>query len=254
MESTNQSECNGHQVGGYSYEVRVSAIMTAPRYEAVWARTQIEHALRECGIPLAVSGGVFYGQCMQRMLEGLMDRDINYALAIDFDSIFTANHVRRLLGIIAHEQDIDAIAAVQPMRGDGRLLGTSGRREEIVWEGYPIKVRTAHFGLTAIDLNKLAAVPKPWFISVPDPTGGWNDEQKIDDDGYFWEQWHAAGNSLYLDPGTRLGHLQEMIAIYDGEMDVKYLYPKQWNAIKTETVDYDPTDAGLAHVPSGQSA
>ena len=42
-------------------ELKVTALLTAPRHEIVFARNYIEIALRHAGVPLAVSGGVFYG-------------------------------------------------------------------------------------------------------------------------------------------------------------------------------------------------
>ena len=39
---------------------KVAAIMTAARYENTYCRNYIEIALKELGIPLTVSGGVFY--------------------------------------------------------------------------------------------------------------------------------------------------------------------------------------------------
>ena len=217
-------------------DVTFAAVMTAPRYESVWARNQIERALNNVGIPLTVSGGVFYGQCMQRMLEDLLDKNVEYALTVDFDSVFTGEHVRRLLNIIVQEEHIDAIAPVQPKRGKGSVMATNGKNEEMVWKGEPIKVASAHFGLTVLDLNKLRAVPKPWFHSIPDEKGEWSDN-RVDDDVSFWKSWFAVGNSLYLDPGTRLGHLEELITVFNEEMKPIHLYPSEWEKKSGTTVD-----------------
>ena len=202
---------------GQHRDVTVAAVMTAPRYESVWARSRIERALHTAGVPLSISGGVYYGQCMQIMLETLLDENVEYALTVDFDSIFTAEHVLRLLSIIVQEDEIDALAAVQPMRGKGRLLGTTGKAEELIWTGSPIRVTAAHFGLTVLDLSRLADMPKPWFHSQPDSNGEWNNG-KVDDDVSFWHGWKEAGNTLFLDPGTRLGHLEEVITVFDENM------------------------------------
>ena len=92
----------------------------------------------------------------------------------------------------------------------------------------PIKVATAHFGLTAIDLHKLANVPKPWFITTADAKGEFGDG-RTDDDIHFWRQWEKAGNSLYLDPRVRIGHLEEMVVVHDAEtFEPKHVYPSAW--------------------------
>jgi len=219
-----------------SKSVRVAALMTAPRYEAVYARNFIEVAMKGLGIPLTVSGGVYYGQCMQLMLEDLVRQEVDYALTIDFDSMFTPEHVQRLLNIIASNDYIDAITAVQPKRGCGTVLAALEKQTSVEWDGRPIQVKSAHFGLTVINVKKLAALPKPWFMSQPDSNGSWTDD-KIDDDVWFWKQWGEAGNTIFVDPGCRLGHLEEMVTVYSPTMELQHLYPKQWSECRASTVD-----------------
>ena len=211
-------------------ELKVSALMTAPRYECVWARNQIEIALQKCGIPLYVSGGVFYGQCMQRMLNDVIEIGTDVALTIDFDSVFTPQDVQRLLSVLTFNDHIDAVCAFEARRGKSVPLGTAGGVTEVATHGEPIQLTTAHFGLTAIDLHRLKDVPKPWFASQPDSNGEWTDD-KIDDDIWFWKQWQKAGRTIYMDTETRIGHLQEMITEFqevDGRFEVVHTYPKEW--------------------------
>lgn len=217
-------------------QVRVGAVMTAPRYEAVFARNYIEMALKQLGIPLTVSGGVYYGQCMQIMLSDLVRQGIDFALTVDFDSMFTAEHVQRLLNIIASNDYIDAIAALQPKRGCGTVLAALEKETDCEWTGRPLQVMSAHFGLTVIRVEKLKTLPKPWFIAQPDENGDWIGD-KIDDDVFFWKRWREAGNSVYVDPGTRLGHLEEMVTVYDDQLQPIHLYPKQWSEQRASTVD-----------------
>lgn len=221
--------------------VRIAAVMTAPRYEATYARNYIERALKELGIPLTVSGGVFYGQCMQKMLEQLVGHgDVDYAVAVDFDSLFSAKQLQRLISLIHNTPEIDAITGMQVRRGKPVMLGTIPGGEmigedtkQVVWDGKPIKGSTAHFGLTVIDLKKLANVSKPWFFSKPNADGRWEDD-KIDDDVWFWKQWAEAGNSIYFDPGVRIGHLEEMVAIHDDSHNAVHVYPSEWEKFAYE--------------------
>lgn len=204
--------------------------MTAARYENTWARNKIELAVKTLGIPLTVSGGVFYGQCMQKMMQQCCDAGVEIIVTIDGDSIFTPDQMRRLLNIACQQSEIDAITGVQLRRGKPDMLGTVFGKTEVVWDGFPIKARTAHFGLTVIKAEKLRLTPKPWFASLPNENGDWEDD-KIDDDVNFWFQWEKAGNSLYIDPGTRLGHLEEMIVIHDENLQPKHVYPADWETI-----------------------
>lgn len=215
-------------------KIKAAAIMTAARYECTAARNYIEKALKQLGIPLTVSGGVYYGQCMQIMLEQLAASDCDYAITVDGDSLFTAYDLQRLLSLIEQEEQIDAITGVQVRRGKHTLLGTVHGGEQtdtdakrVEWHGYPLKARTAHFGLTVIDLAKLRCVAKPWFFAQPNANGEWSGD-KVDDDVWFWLQWEKAGNSIYIDPGVRIGHLEEMVAVFDEQMQPKHVYLTEW--------------------------
>lgn len=208
-------------------DVTVHAVMTAPRYECVSARNEIDRALQGLGIPLAISSGVYYQQCMQDMLERLCQHNLDYVITVDFDSVFAANDVQRLLWMIASDESIDAIAPLQPRRSDGDLMASGFCKDEISVRDQPVRARTAHFGLTVIDIDKLRHVPKPWFKAIPAKDGSWG-EGRIDADVYFWKKWEQAGNSLYLDPETKIGHMEELVTYFDDEMAVQHGYLEDW--------------------------
>jgi hypothetical protein len=90
-----------------------------------------------------------------------------------------------------------------------------------------VKAKTAHFGLTVIDLAKLRLTPKPWFYATPNSDGEWEGD-KTDDDVHFWLQWDRAGNTIYIDPSVQLGHMEEMIAIHDQDLKPIHIYPSDW--------------------------
>lgn len=208
--------------------VKVAAFMTAPRYESTWCRNMIENAVKNAGIPLIISQGVFYGQCMQRMLEDAVEGGVDIAITIDFDSIFTADDIRYLIDKVSDER-YDCIAALQSRRSMPYPLFTAGASRKVEFQGEPLEVSTAHFGLTAIKLSKLKDVPRPWFCSVPCEDGSWN-EGKVDDDIYFWRQWTKAGHRVFVDSGLSIGHMEEMISYFDDEGNHRFMYPNDWFA------------------------
>jgi hypothetical protein len=226
-------------------EIKVKALMTAPRYENTWCRNQIEAVLKYMKIPFEVSLGVYYGQCMQMMMENAV-AETDYLITIDGDTCFKPSQLQRLLNIIVQEK-MDALAGMQLRRGSPAMLGAVLNAETnfCQWTGYPIKVDTAHFGLTILDSRKLEATAKPWFFCQPDSDGRWT-ESKIDSDVWFWLQWQKAGNSVYVDPDCRLGHVEEMVAIYDENYKPVHMYPKDW--IKH---DVDTTIEDVASKASG---
>lgn len=207
---------------------KVAALMTAPRYECVWARNKIDLALQKNGIPLTVSGGVFYGQCMQRMLKDVVEKGVDYALTIDFDSIFEPVDVANLIARANERDDIDALAAVQSRRGMKYPLFTKGQSTLVEFEGEPVQVDTAHFGLTLIKLDALRTVPRPWFWSTPAEGGEW-ENNKIDDDIYFWHKWRDCGKTVFVDPAVSIGHLEEVVSYFDFDGQHQFSYTKEWD-------------------------
>jgi hypothetical protein len=203
-------------------------MMTSPRYINGFCRDHIDAAFRGAGIPLQDTQGVFYGQCMQRMMQQAIEIGTDLAVVCDGDSLFTDADIMRLLKTITANDYIDALASMQIRRGNNTLLASVDGKSEVQISGEPFKVSTAHFGLTVIDLRRLGQVQKPWFFSKPDEKGEWGD-QRIDDDIWFWKQWERAGNTVYLDPQTRIGHLEEMVVMVDPTTyEAVHAYPGEW--------------------------
>lgn len=200
--------------------IKAAALMTAGRYENTYCRCIIEQALRSLGIPLTVNIGVYYGQCMQEMMEDIVGTDCDVVLTVDGDSLISARNVQRILQLVTDGKD--AVAAIQARRGQCQILGTAESSD-----GQLVKMKTAHFGLTGLSVEALRRVEKPYFAHFPDEQGGWG-ENKIDDDIHFWRQWERAGNALYVDPQTCIGHLEEMVAVVGEDGKVRHMYPKEW--------------------------
>ena len=131
---------------------------------------------------------------------------------------------------MASNPHIDALAALQCRRGGKYPLMTTGtgvNDEHIQVDGSPIKVTTAHFGLTLIRVESLKQVHKPWFWSQHDDAGNWSDD-KLDDDIWFWHQWRKAGNTIYVAPSVSIGHLEETVAMFDENLQAKHIYVHEW--------------------------
>jgi hypothetical protein len=216
-------------------EVKVVGLMTSPRYTASWATGLIHRAFHEAGITLLVSGGVFYQQAMQQMFENAVKDGLDAIITVDMDSIFSAKHVNRLLARCFSDDSIDALASLQARRGMvNPLLSVAtdakpGDKVQIDINGNPIKVRTAHFGLTVIKASKLQDVCKPWFLHSPDENGEYSDK-RVDADIWFWRQWEKAGKSVYVDPTVSIGHQEEVVTYYDENMEHCTTYPQEYKA------------------------
>lgn len=208
--------------------LKVSAIMSVPRVGWSDAYAGIVDALRPSRIPIQQFNGVFWGQCMQRAFEEAVEAGVDWLLTIDYDSMILPKHVAMLMDVLGRRPEVDAIAAMQARRGEVETpLMTVKDQTAIDTDGSPIKVDTAHFGLTFVRLDALKDVPKPWFASKAAPDGGWG-EGRYDDDIWFWHQWREAGKTLYVHPQCRIGHLQLMVSEYDEKYQPRHLHIKTW--------------------------
>lgn len=208
--------------------VNILAVMSVPRVGWNDAWMSINRALNPLKIPVETFNGVFWGQCMQRSFEKALASGVDWLLCIDYDSMITADHVDRLLGHFGENPEIDALAALQCRRGNGEtpLLTVAGKGGVEV-DGRPIKVTTAHFGLTLIRTECLRDLPKPWFFTQPDGSGEYG-KDRLDDDIWFWHQWRLAGKTIYVAPDVRIGHLQLMVSEFDEHMQPRHVHVTDW--------------------------
>jgi hypothetical protein len=212
---------------GKEQEIKIAAILSRPRFGLNVFFDCASEALAPWHIPIQSSYGVFWGMTMERMMEENIATGIDWILTLDYDTLFTAKHVQSLIDALARNPDIDAIAALQPRRGkptplavkpDGALPLTGG----------PVKVRTAHFGLTILRAEAFKKLQKkPWFLDVPAPDGSWG-EGRLDGDIYFWGNWGDSGNSLYVHTGCCVGHIEEMASEFTPDGKHRHVYLSDW--------------------------
>lgn len=167
------------------------------------------------GIPLKKGTGVFWSQCLTRMMEDVAKDKPDYILTLDYDSWFRFSHIEQLLALMEKHPYIDALCPVQMKReSDCPLMGLAGP------DGKPLKtidhtelekdvlpILTGHFGLTVFRTSSLEKLKKPWFLGQPGPDGGWG-EGRTDDDIYFWRNFAASGLKAAIANKVNIGHLQ----------------------------------------------
>ena len=178
------------------------------------------------GIPIRLAFGVFWHQCLSNLMQDCIDDGLDWLLFLDYDSIFSAEQLSRLLTVFGSNPHIDALAALQCRRGVENVPLLSNGQSETEITGEPIKVNTAHFGMTLMRVDALKRFPMPWFVGVPDKDGSYRTLGRIDPDIWFWHRWKDAGNSLYVDPLCSIGHLQVMCSAFSDELKVEHLHPE----------------------------
>jgi hypothetical protein len=179
------------------------------------------------GIPITKSTGVFWGQCMTRLMEltsGMVPTpnakpvDVKYLLTLDYDTVFHQRDVEDLYMLMESHPEAAAICALQMGRDRNTVLltvkGPDGKNmSSIEAEKLShdlLKIDTGHFGLTMIRVEALKKLEKPWFVDKPDENGTWG-ENRIDADIHFWRQFAKAGLELYQSTRIVIGHLQQVV-------------------------------------------
>lgn len=230
---------NVKQVDSNRIEVnaRVAAIMSVPRlgwndhWGAVW------QALRtpEFNIPIWRYGGAFWEQGMQNGLKDLRDKGTEWAITLDYDTLFDSEDIKHLLTLAAQYPEADAIVPIQVRRNNEQFLFTmrdeygnlrhNASLDELADDLTPIS--TGHFGMTLIKLRCLDDIPKPWLWSQPDANGDWSAD-RTDADIYFWNKLKAAGRKVYQANHIKIGHLQVVGTWPTNDWRIKHQYVSEW--------------------------
>lgn len=203
-------------VGNCEAEVRVAALMSTPRLGFTDNFFCVSQALAPHKIAPIKFTGAFWGQCLQRTMETVIDTH-DVMLVFDYDTIFTAKTVEALLTLLLHS-GLDAIAPLQTKReANSVMFALSGVKPEdkteveADWFKKPVqRVATAHFGCTFLRTEALKKVPKPWFLAQANESGEFSGGH-TDEDIYFWRKWEAAGNTLGIATHVSVGHAELMI-------------------------------------------
>lgn len=156
-------------------DLKVRAILSAPSVGWLPHFGCVQAALSRLRIPYEWGSGAYWSQSLELLLERCIAEQVDVALTLDFDSMFSFRHIDRLLHSLCMNPEIDALAPLQARRRTDQALfstGNGGQTEIDVTRNEPFRVKTAHFGMTAIRLESLAKLPKPWLHAVPDDKGG----------------------------------------------------------------------------------
>lgn len=204
------------RVGQCEAEVKVACVMSTPRLTFSDNFFCVASALAPHRIAPIKITGAFYGQCMQRAIEGVIDSH-DVILAIDYDTIFNSRTVEALLAILMHS-GYDAIAPLQVKReADAVMFALPGVKPEdkaVVENDFFQKivqpVETAHFGCTFIRTEAIKKMPKPWFIASANERGMF-DGGHVDEDIAFWKLFAKVGNKLGIATNVSVGHAELMI-------------------------------------------
>ena len=216
------------RVGQVEHDLRVEAAFSVPRLGFQDNFFCVMQSLLPLGIRPTKFTGAFWEQCLDRVLLDMLDRT-DWILVIDFDSVFEADTIQRLM-TAAMVSGYDAVAPLQTKRDEGVPMFTPEGHDGTIgmvqlpntwFEAVVQPVATAHFGCTLIRSAALKRTPAPWFVGTPRPDGHWGDAPageptRVDPDIHFWRQFRAAGNRVYITPRVSIGH-GEYVSVWPGK-------------------------------------
>jgi len=215
--------------------LKVAAAMSVPRLGFMDNFFCAFSALMPLKIPMRKHTGAFWGQCLERCIDEWLNEGKEWILTIDYDTIFTRAHVEELIRLAMKYPEADAIAPIQASRTRNTTLmtikGPDGKAMPQVpremFDADIAQISTAHFGLTLLKAEKLREMKRPLFMGVPGAEGRWGPD-RTDDDVYFWRQWEATGNTLYLANRVSVGHAELMIRWPNRDMQPIYQHPSEF--------------------------
>lgn len=217
---------------------KVAAVLSIPRLCFSESMFRTLEAFRKLRIGVTKSTGVFWSQCLSRLMEPHLEDGTEFILTVDYDTVFEADDVRELVRLMLANPHADAVFATQVGRDRDAVLltikGADGKnqgqvRREAVTDADLLPVSTGHFGLTLIRTASLAKLPRPWFHAQPGEDGRWG-EGRVDDDISFWRGWEKAGLTLYQANRVRVGHLQQVVTWPTPELKAVHQYVPEYTS------------------------
>lgn len=235
-------------------KVRIGTVMSVPLcgWNPHWGChvSALEPWIREGnmrGEDQIINYGAWWDHGVSNAFEDLAERGVDWILTMDYDSMFTVEHVSAIFKRLGDNPDIDAVAAMQCRRGSAETaIIAFDSPQEVHVDGSAIPCKSAHFGLTVLRVESLNRVPKPWFLHTPDADGSYRTYGRVDPDVHFWNKWAEAGNTLVTEPmigkngEIGIGHLQAMVSEFhsvNGKIEARHVHVMPWRARTTRVVD-----------------
>ena len=216
--------------------VRVAAVMSVPRLGFQDNNSSIFEAMMALRIPLTSVQGAFWGQCLERGIQQVIDEGADLIVTIDYDTVFTKADVQTLLQLMIEHPEATALVPIHLGRQKHQALMTCKGRSGAVIESVPLKnfagpttkIATGHFGLTILRASELLTVPHPWFLGQPNVDGMWG-PGRIDDDIYFWKHLERHGKTVLSANRVVLGHLELVVTWPDRTGEALYQVPGDYH-------------------------
>ena len=216
--------------------VKVAAVMSVPRLGFQDNACSIFEAMMGLHIPLTSVQGAFWGQCLERGIQQVIDAGADLIVTIDYDTVFKKEDLQTLLRVMMEHPEATALVPIHMGRQKHQALLTVKGRSGAVIESVPLtnfagpttKIATGHFGLTILRASELLTIPHPWFIGQPNVDGMWG-PGRVDDDIYFWKHLEKHGKVVLSANRVVLGHLELIVTWPDRAGNAVYQVPGDYH-------------------------
>ncbi len=236
-------------------EIRCVAAMTVPRHSSNATWGCIQSVLTHFKMPLSLSFGAFWNQCITRAIERAISvHKATHILTIDHDGLFSIKDVGDLMMALIDNPDVDVVVPMQCKRDTGELLANTDGAVDLSKPLVPINA--GHFGLSIFKKEVFDRIEKPWFWDQPGPDGRW-EEGRVDADMYGWAQMKKAGINVQMVTGVRLGHQADVASFPAEDGTALYMPVSEWWRCKQRApklADYQNQEAASAEQSSLEKA
>lgn len=190
-------------------------------------------ALGAFGISVRQCYGAYWNQALTEGIRKVLEQGADYVLTLDYDALFTAQHVADLVTLAMDHPEYDVIIPCMTKReGNGLLAHTKNQDPSVPGVNLNdpiIPIQLGHFGLTLFKRSVFDRLDKPWMVAEPDKDGFWGGKQ-IDADMNFWLNCDRNGVKVGLARFVRVGHIEYMATI-PNEKDPRktdYVHVGEW--------------------------
>lgn len=212
--------------------LKVAAVMSVPRLGFMDNMMCATEALFPLRIPIIFVQGAFWGQCLERGMQQLIDADIDIIITIDYDTLFKKEDVAAMVRILHQHPEATAVVPIHRGRGNFPVLLSLKTRSGQIRKDVPLtelagetmQISTGHFGLTAIRVKDMLDIPHPWYWGQPNKDGMWG-PGRVDDDIYFWNKLEEHNKIVLSANRVVVGHLELLANWPDKDMQPIYKSP-----------------------------
>jgi tRNA (mo5U34)-methyltransferase len=212
--------------------VKIYAVMSVPRLGFQDNMECAFSALFPLKIPLINIQGAYWGQCLERGMQMLIDNGADYVITIDYDTVFTKEDVIKLVNLLRTHPEASAVVPIQAGRGNRKILTSMKSKTGQIRSNVPLaemkpdttKVSTGHFGLTIFRTKDLLDIPHPWLHDQPNGDNQWG-PGRVDADIYFWRQLEKYKKTVLLANRVVVGHLELLVCWPNGDLGPIFQMP-----------------------------